>query len=603
MGAGLPPMRRKPETPRSSACSARGSAWSATPPPSRRSVQSAPSPRPRIELQTRASVASCGGEWGEAAGGRRHSGMAAADRQVWASVSARFKEFSARKDSEEKEAHSEQKNKRRSVARPKRTANAEADLTKAKRAVWVGHIPFAKATEPVVRAAMAPIGEITSCQVEPRQSDAEEDASWAIVIFQTRDAATSATSQATRMELGATATKDWKCEAIRPDKLESFNAQFALTRAEISALAAEGADTDIARAQRTVWAGWISQKTATRRAINAAMTMIGPVVSVHVRVKDEAIEGPNTSWALVLFKRKEDASRACDLQTRMAVGASISRKWKVEPVEPEKLGSLEAKFALSGMVVDAAVEDKAAQQQRRRMERARQHEIRQREKRRIAEHRVELDGGWQRIQETQRLAAEANDKDNALRQKRSERKLHRRLLQIVMESWRLHASVQIRAGRRDFSGKISSQALEIETRLQLKEPEHQMNPAMRVAMQAIQRKRPVMAAVFVALRAYTDAVLSITAERTAQKTMARLRANWRLHQATVSDDGIAASLDAVQAGQAVLPRVLQRLLGATGKASLAEAMRQLKREERRDSDEDEASEEQPKAAKADIKSE
>ena len=563
----------------------------ATPPPSRRSVQSAPSPRP-IGLQP-----------GSGAGGSRHSGMAAADLQVWASVSARFKEFSARKDSEEKEAHSEQKTKRRSGARPKRAANVEADLTKAKRAVWVGHIPFAKATEPVVRAAMAPIGEITSCQVEPRQSDTE-DASWAIVIFQTRDAATSATSQATRMELGATATKDWKCESIRPDKLESFNAQFALTRAEISALEAEGADTDIARAQRTVWAGWISQKTATRRAINAAMTMVGPVVSVHVRVKDEATEGPDTSWALVLFKRKEDARRACDLQTRMAVGASISRKWKVEPVEPEKLGSLEAKFALSGMVVDAAVEDKAAQQQRRRMERAQQHEIRQGEKRRIAEHRVELDGGWQRIEDTKRLAAEANDKDNALRQKRSERKLHRRLLQIVTQSWRLHASVQTRAGRRDFAAKISSQALEIETRLQLEtETEHQMSAAMRVAMQAIQRKRPVMAAVFVAWRAYTDAVLSITTERTAQKATARLRANWRLHQATVSDDGIAASLDAVQAGQAVLPRVMQRMLGTTGKASLAEAMHQLKREERRGGDSEEASEGQPQEAKKQGRSE
>ena len=489
----------------------------------------------------------------------------------------------------------------RLVGHAKRAANVEADLTKAKRAVWVGHIPFAKATEPVVRAAMAPIGEVTSCQVEPRQSDTE-DASWAIVIFEKRDAATSATSQATRMELGATATKDWKCESIRPDKLESFNAQFALTRAEISVLEAEGADTDIARAQRTVWAGWISQKTATRRAINAAMTMVGPVVSVHVRVKDEATEGPDTSWALVLFKRKEDARRACDLQTRMAVGASISRKWKVEPVEPEKLGSLEAKFALSGMVVDAAVEDKAAQQQRRRMERAQQHEIRQGEKRRIAEHRVELDGGWQRIEDTQRLAAEANDKDNALRQKRSERKLHRRLLQIVTQSWRLHASVQTRAGRRDFAAKISSQALEIETRLQL-ETEHQMSAAMRVAMQAIQRKRPVMAAVFVAWRAYTDAGLSIVMERTAQKTTARLRANWRLHQATVSDDGIAASLDAVQAGQAVLPRVLQRVLGKTGKASLAEAMHQLKREERRGGDLEEASEGQPQEAKKQGRSE
>ena len=145
---------------------------------------------------------------------------------------------------------------------------------------------------------------------------------------------------------------------------------------------------------------------------------------------------------------------------------------------------------------------------------------------------------------------------------------------------------------------LSSPQTQLET-----ETEHQMSAAMRVAMQAIQRKRPVMAAVFVAWRAYTDTVLSITTERTAQKATARLRANWRLHQATVSDDGIAASLDAVQAGQAVLPRVLTRLLGATGKASLAEAMHQLKREERRGGDSDEASEGQPQEAKKQGRSE
>jgi hypothetical protein len=56
-----------------------------------------------------------------------------------------------------------------------------------------------------------------------------------------------------------------------------------------------------------VWAGWINEKMATERAVTVLMSMVGPLVSVTVRMKEERTFGKDMCWALVVFKRKEDA--------------------------------------------------------------------------------------------------------------------------------------------------------------------------------------------------------------------------------------------------------------------------------------------------------
>jgi hypothetical protein len=69
----------------------------------------------------------------------------------------------------------------------------------------------------------------------------------------------------------------------------------------------------------------------------------GEVVSVSVRFKDTATYGENMCWALVLFTHRDDATRACDAAARVQAGAMLTRHWRVHPVKPEKIQSLEVR--------------------------------------------------------------------------------------------------------------------------------------------------------------------------------------------------------------------------------------------------------------------
>jgi hypothetical protein len=105
------------------------------------------------------------------------------------------------------------------------------------------------------------------------------------------------------------------------------------------------------RARRCVWCGGLSQSQATKAMVRSAMAKLGRLEAVHVRRKD----GTNKSWALVLF---EDASSVRDAlceATRVRLGAAATTCWKVQMVEPARLRSLEANFALVSVVDEATI--------------------------------------------------------------------------------------------------------------------------------------------------------------------------------------------------------------------------------------------------------
>ena len=103
-----------------------------------------------------------------------------------------------------------------------------------------------------------------------------------------------------------------------------------------------GATTD-SRANRTVWVGGLPAPMATETAVRSVMRRGGDVLSVHVRVK----EGVNKNWALVMFSEEQHAAAMCDEKKRVHNGLQCTAGWKIKPVLPEKLKSLEAQFVVN----------------------------------------------------------------------------------------------------------------------------------------------------------------------------------------------------------------------------------------------------------------
>lgn len=101
---------------------------------------------------------------------------------------------------------------------------------------------------------------------------------------------------------------------------------------------------DMARdkSKRCVWCGGLPERQASEHAVRAGMAQIGEVEAVHLRRK----AGLNKSWALVVFESAAPVQDAISEGARVRLGAQATASWKVKPVEPERLRSLEASFTL-----------------------------------------------------------------------------------------------------------------------------------------------------------------------------------------------------------------------------------------------------------------
>jgi hypothetical protein len=112
-------------------------------------------------------------------------------------------------------------------------------------------------------------------------------------------------------------------------------------------------------AMRTVWVGGLPD-VITDRTLRTVMAVAGDVDTLNIRLKNGKAEGKNASWALVVYKREDDARRA-------PAKVGQLRRWKVELADADRLGSLEAQFTMS-LVTASAAEHEGYQQEQQQQQ-------------------------------------------------------------------------------------------------------------------------------------------------------------------------------------------------------------------------------------------
>ena len=164
-------------------------------------------------------------------------------QQQWGIVNDRFLTFKAQQEREKELAREEQR--ARDLARKRaeieavelRVAEEKSTfLTDAKRTVWVGHVPRKYATEHMMLPLMECLGKVVSIHIRVKKDVDGAAASWALVMFEDKQTAERSFHANVRADCGAGLTRSWSFCAIRPEKIESFQAKIALADMQVDGL-------------------------------------------------------------------------------------------------------------------------------------------------------------------------------------------------------------------------------------------------------------------------------------------------------------------------------------------------------------------------------
>lgn len=165
-------------------------------------------------------------------------------QRQWGTVNDRFRKFKEQQDKDQSLARAEQRARHREqkLAEVKAVEIRVAEensafLTEAKRTVWVGHIPIKFATQHTMLALMERIGKVVSIRVRVKQDEDDAGASWALVMFERKEAAERSFNADLRTECGLGVTSAWQFCAIQPEKIESLKAKLALADMQLTGLA------------------------------------------------------------------------------------------------------------------------------------------------------------------------------------------------------------------------------------------------------------------------------------------------------------------------------------------------------------------------------
>lgn len=148
-----------------------------------------------------------------------------------------------------------------------------------------------------------------------------------------------------------------------------------------------------------------------------------------------------------MFETKEEAKRSCIPLARDRLGATVTTKWDVEFVHPERIQSLRAQITLSGSI-DVNVEVETEEKRVINVEERAKEKIGRDEARVLRTARTtEIAQKWEAINKEQCLLTEVDDKAREIMKKKEERKLHHQLLTILLEVWSAWADLRTRVNR------------------------------------------------------------------------------------------------------------------------------------------------------------
>lgn len=331
---------------------------------------------------------------------------------------------------------------------------------------------------------------------------------------------------------------------------------------------AEEKSTFLTDAESTVWVGRVPAKYTTEHILRPMMECIGKVKSIHIRVKHD-VNGTGASWALVMFEHKAAAARSFLVDARAECGLSVTKTWKFRPVQPEKIGSLQAKIAFAPMQVEGLAEDLEIRREQNEAALAAEAEARKRARVDRKQRALDISARWDAIDREQRTSMIRDQKQREVKKKREERKLNHQLLTHMLHVWSSYASVrtrlnalnkwpEIRAatrdverlmkagtiplGRRETHGTVDSQSTK--DGMGNNAPNQNLlkwNPTLYIAtMNAFYKQQRTLIRSFVSWRFYMRALLN---DKTYNGQIRQAAYKWNFYLHGVRDFGLKMKLD------------------------------------------------------------